>query len=166
MRKHMSLRVAVMASAALAIAVAGSAIAAGGGPKATGGVKFITAEGGNGKANFNAQPTSTGAKGTVQVVITGVANVADFKGDVTCYSQTGQTARFSGRIVKGSALVSSGPQEGQPATGYRITVVDTGEPGNGNDQIRVQRTPDVPDCNADTDAPRDILTGNIQVHQP
>ena len=98
-------------------------------------------------------------------MISGVVHAANFNGDVTCYAQDGNLARFSGPITKGTADVSSGPDEGAPATGYRITVVDMGEPGDGNDMIRVQRTAAVPDCNVNTDAPRPITTGNLQVHQ-
>ncbi len=159
MSKHIGVRLAVVAGVALACA--GTATAAGGGPKATGGVKFTTVNGGDGKADFNARPTDTGAAGNVHVVVTRTANVADFKGDVTCYFQDGNLARFSGPITKGDATV-----DGEDATAFRITVVDNGSPGDGNDLIRVSKTMGVRPCTRDTDAPSPILKGNIQVHQP
>jgi len=159
MRRYLPLLAVGILLAAAGIATAAS------GPKATGGSAFFTFLGGEGKASFNAQVDKKGVtKGMVNVQITGIPAPADFKGDVTCYSQQGNFARFSGPITEGGA---TDPNTGNPAQSYELSVLDQGEPGAGNDRITVIRSeqPASPtDCQDGQTANQPIVRGNIQVH--
>jgi hypothetical protein len=146
-------------AAGLTVMLAGVALAAPS-PKATGGAQWDTATSPPRHAfiSFNAQGDTTDAKGMVNLRVpeTGV----QFKGSVTCYSQSGNTARFSG-VVDSNDVVNG-------LTHFRVTVQDNGEPAADAtpDRIFTQRfTSAQNDCQNNPAPAADITDGNIQVQQ-
>lgn len=146
-------------------AMSGSALAQSGG-KATGGVNYTTgcADPSDAHASFTAQDGPQGPKGRVTVKN---HDGVDFKGEVTCYHQDGNFARFSGPITQSSGENKACNDQG---TGYyRIEVEDNGEPSDDSsnpDKITVFRSSESLDCTNGFGANRPIESGNLQVHQP
>ena len=146
-------------TAGLTVMMAGVALAAPS-PKATGGAQWMSATNPPRHAfiAFNAQGDTTDAKGRVNVRVpeTGVA----WNGSVSCYSQSGNTARFSGSVDPQDVV--------NGLTHFRVTVQDNTEPGADAtpDRIFTQRftTPQT-DCQNNPQPAADITDGNIQVHQ-
>jgi hypothetical protein len=168
MRISISRVVVAAAVAALAAAsLAGPAVAASAG-KATGGGS-VAADLSNPFApydiSFNAQGVADdtnpfAAKGHIHFKNEG----GHFTGDVTCYVQVGDTAFFSGEILKGTG----GLDPAQGATGrafYSVSVQDNSE-GGQPDLISFIAAVDVPFQCFDAGAPTsELATGNIQVHE-
>lgn len=136
------------------------------GPKATGGVNFVTAIGAEAHASFVAIGDELDAKGQVQVKNHGGVT---FHGEVDCYYQAGNLARFNGPITRFSGENLPGNTQGTDY--FEITVVDAGEPGRAGDLISVQRFPnrtgqvDPGSCSLGRDALQPVMSGNLQVHQ-
>jgi NS3 polyprotein peptidase S31 len=160
--------VAAAVSALVAASLAGTAVAASAG-KATGGGS-VAADLSNPFApyniSFNAQAVSDdtnpfAAKGHVHFKNEG----GHFSGDVTCYAQSGDTAFFSGEILKGTG----GLDPAQGVTGrafYTVSVQDNGEGGSQPDLISFIAAVDVPLNCFDAGAPTsELATGNIQVQE-
>lgn len=106
--------------------------------------------------------TPTAAKGRINARNQGgVDNVANFKGDVDCYNETGDnTAVFSGRITHFEPV-----SEGATNTQYfRVAVADAGEPGSAGDMIQIQRSENPFSCEDPYLAGRPVTNGNLQVH--
>ena len=155
--------VSLMSVAVLAGLSVGVAEAAGGGPKATGGAHAVGADG-RVDLSFNAQGTvgqPLAAKGHVNYrAVPAMGAATSFKGRVTCYSQEGNRAAFSGIVTKSddAALET-----------FYFEVIDNGEgsaitpPGDG---FRFVENEDETEC-AVTDMPSDtfVTNGNIQVHE-
>jgi len=147
--------VAIMGAGALML-VSGAAMAAGGGPKATGGVSWTNAaQGFDAKATFNAQPDDP-AKGTFRLELSGSQNWW-YKGEVTCYNQSGNVATFSG-------VVTASEGAGDPTT-FKATVEDNGQgsKATGPDRIGTQRN--ASGCSSHLPVLQNVTSGNLQVHQ-
>ena len=138
MKKILVALIAVIAVVAVAVpmALAGSA------PKATGDVDWAYGAV-TGNVTFNAQGTTTDAKGQLQYTD---SSGNYLNGVVTCFKQVdAKTAVFSGTITDGS------PGYLTPANPYFIAkVVDNGTPGKaGPDQIAVWANAGGTNCAAD-----------------
>ena len=135
------------------MALAGSA------PKATGDVDWAYGAY-TGNVTFNAQGTTTDAKGQLEYT----NNTGNFlNGVVTCFKQVdAKTAVFSGKITDGS------PDYVAPANPYFIAkVVDNGTPGKaGPDKIAIYANAGGTNCAADPidDDLADVTSGNLVVH--
>jgi len=150
----------LMAAPASADLVSPEALAAQSDPKATGGVHFTALLHGlpmDADASFTAQGFPDDAQGRVNVRFED--DSLSFTGDVTCYTQMGNFARFSGVMDEPTSQ----------GTHFRISVMDTGEPGDGipPDTITVIRSSGVSiqDCEMGGPANRPVEDGNLQVHE-
>jgi hypothetical protein len=147
--------IAVVALGGVAVPMALGASAA----KATGDVDWVYGAY-TGHVNFNAQGTTTDAKG--QLAYTNSAG-AYLNGVVTCFKQVdAKTAVFSGTITDGS------PDYMTPANPYFIAkVVDNGTPGTaGPDTIAVFANDGGRDCSIDPigNVHANVTNGNLVVH--
>lgn len=154
-------------SVALALAGAGTAIAAIDGGKATGGVNITTVGAFDAHRSFNAQGSPTSAKGQVQTKLvdpqTG-EKVGQFHGQVDCYRQlSANSAIFGGRVTNFQG--QSGDVQGF-APFFAWVVVDNGEGRNATapDMFGAGRFNQPPQCNAGDVLPTQVVEdGNIQV---
>ena len=135
--------------------VSGAALAAGPGPKATGGVAWENAaQGLDIRAQFNAQPDSP-AKGFFQIDVSGAQNWS-YRGDVTCYQQDGNSATFTG-------VVTASEDAGNPTT-FKVTVEDNGQGSNAApDRIATLRNGGS-NCGSPLPVLQNVAKGNLQVH--
>jgi hypothetical protein len=151
---------AIVALVVLSLATAAVAMAASNG--AAGGVKYTSVGGNDTQTSFTAQGSPTDAKGNVVRKLTDPVTgqeVTDFRGDVTCYFQDGNVARFSGPITASKA-------DAFPNDYYMIAVQDNGEGSNAPpDMIGNGRFATKPDCSQPLVIPvRPVEKGNLQVH--
>lgn len=161
MRKILS--VALVACVALLV-VAASAFASPG-PKATGGVEWLS---GNLDihSEFTAQGTPDNAKGHVNVRAENVLTndlFLDYKGTVDCLRVVGNVAYISGSIDKISGSGASGPNG--PSQYFLWAVEDNGEGAKATapDAIFTIRSTSPLTCRANLTDRRDQVNGNIQV---
>jgi hypothetical protein len=153
---------------ALALVLAGVAIAASTGGQATGGVSRPTALGFEAHMSFNAKGTPADAQGQVETRVVDPATgdlVRQWHGKVDCYQPAAvggdpTTARFSGFVTNS--------QGGEDVEGhyFRMTVRDNGEGANSPpDEIATERFLDKPvsACTAGTVPVFEEVHGNIQV---
>lgn len=159
-------RCLVVCGVALASLVLGSTALAqdSSGPKATGGVGFFSFEERTDvSVQFTAQPDDDGGKGRVHVRNIDRATktlLATFNGEVDCYFQNGNTARFSGEVDR--LRGERNPQ----SRFFIIAVEDNGEGGGGvPDMIRLARRAERQDCRTSPLMDRTpVENGNLQVH--
>ena len=146
-----------MSAVVLAGLSVGAAEAAGGGPKATGGAHSPLSD-----LSFNAQEGPNGPKGRVnyRAVDAMTGEVTSFKGEVTCYTQEGNRAAFSGEVTKSSENVDYDT--------FLFEVVDNGE-GTGitppGDAFRFEEDADPEECEITEMTDTVVTNGNIQVHE-
>lgn len=149
-------------TAVVACAVAATpAMAASKDGKATGGIKHVTVAGFDGQADFNAQGTPADAKGRVhRRVVDNGGLIREFTGDVTCYFQVGNLARFSGVITNEQGDDSI---QGQY---FLWAVQDNGEGSKAPpDLFSAARSATPFDCATFAQMPfLPVDNGNIQVH--
>ena len=152
MKKLLTLSGAMMLAVGL---LAPAAFAAGGGPKATGGVSWTTPAGVDAQASFNAQVDNKGnTKGTVRLsTSTGI----EWSGTVTCYNQADNHGILTG-TVDGS----------DPAQYFEIRVTDNSSGGSdpdNPDRINSNRRANPYPCATVTPATTVVTGGNLTVHQ-
>lgn len=165
MRK--ALTVAIVASS-LAAGGTTLAVAAPGGKdkeKAHGNVDSETTGGFMADTKFNAEDGGPkGPKGKVHRRVYDPATgetVRDFEGEVTCYSQTGNVARFSGRITKRKG------DDPIPGDFFFFAVQDNGKgKKDPPDKFGAGRFLNAPDCTQPLVNPiLDVTKGDVHVHR-
>jgi hypothetical protein len=138
-------------AAAISLVVAAPAMAAPA-DKTTGGGKFDSlAAADDVLVTMTAQGTPTSAKGNFDYRRN--SDGLTFKGDVTCYSQSGNRAAFSGPVIAGNAT-----------QGYFLTEVNDGGNGPNVDTIRVRLFDTPPSCVLSGVFPGFVFKGNLTVH--
>lgn len=135
--------------------VSGSA-AAQPGERATGGVTYRRGPSGQEviKVSFNAQGGNS-PKGRVN--IRNEFTALELKGNVNCYTQSGNRAVFSGRLTETS----------NPAFGWFQVAVEDNARSEGPDRVDARPRSTNPGCDIeDFDVPEinDVTEGNLQVH--
>jgi hypothetical protein len=158
---HLLTRTTAVAGLAVVAALAGP-VSASNGDKATGGGQILVASDGRGPGDTIAFQAQARPDGTA----TGMVNVIDrvpgaggkgyhFRGDVTCITVEGNTAKIAGT---GNSATGE--------TGFTLIVIDNGEGALAdNDTIALQYTDD-PTCDredGDDDSQTDLARGNAQV---
>ena len=165
-------KLAAAVAFAFALSAAGTAFAAGGGPKATGGAGFSQDDnpyhiGFNAREHKKQKP-DRGHVNLVDLAPTiGVVPDSSFTGHVTCYDQVGNKAWFSGTID--NPIPSGDPGTTADDLGFfLIAVQDNGKKKQTpRDRIAVQWDVSPPlGCPSNSlTADNPITNGNIQVHK-
>ena len=154
MKRILLIGLAALVAVSIAVPVALGASA----PKATGNVDWVYGPAVTGNVTFDAQGTTTDAKG--QLAYTN--SVGQFlNGVVTCFKKIdSKTAVFSGTITDGSPVFTANPY-------FVAKVVDNGSSGAAGPDTIAVFVNDVPqNCSVDPGADHaDVTSGNLTVHK-